>query len=55
MTTAGWSYSADSVKSKDFLQGTSNSPMQMIDGKVAGVSVSNTAAADPNANPNYAG
>lgn len=40
-----------SIKSKDFLQGASNSPMQMIDGKVAGVSVSNTAAADPNASP----
>ncbi|KKB47833.1 SusC/RagA family TonB-linked outer membrane protein [Parabacteroides sp. HGS0025] len=40
-----------SVKSKDFLQGASNSPLQMIDGKVAGVSVSNTAAADPNASP----
>lgn len=40
-----------SVKSKDFLQGASNSPLQMIDGKVAGVTVSNTAAADPNASP----
>ncbi len=40
-----------SVKSKDFLQGASNSPLQMIDGKVAGVSVSSTAAADPNASP----
>lgn len=41
-----------SVKSKDFLQGASNSPLQMIDGKVAGVSVSSEAAADPNSNPN---
>ena len=40
-----------SVKSKDFLQGAANSPLQMIDGKVAGVTVSNTAAADPNASP----
>lgn len=39
-----------SVKSKDFLQGAANSAMQMIDGKVAGVSVSSTAAADPNSN-----
>ncbi|MCE2616168.1 carboxypeptidase-like regulatory domain-containing protein [Phocaeicola oris] len=37
-----------SVKSKDFIQGASNDAMQMIDGKVAGVSVSSTAAADPN-------
>lgn len=36
------------VSSKDFLQGAVNSPMQMIDGKVAGVTVSNPAAADPN-------
>lgn len=41
-----------SVKSKDFLQGASNSPLQMIDGKVAGVSVSNPSAADPNSNTN---
>lgn len=37
-----------SVKSKDFLQGAANDAMQMIDGKVAGVTVSSTAAADPN-------
>lgn len=36
------------VRSKDFLQGASNSPLQLIDGKVAGVTVSNPAAADPN-------
>ncbi|MFD2886329.1 SusC/RagA family TonB-linked outer membrane protein [Chitinophaga cymbidii] len=36
------------VNSKDFLQGGYNSPLQMIDGKVAGVTVSNPAAADPN-------
>lgn len=41
-----------SVKSKDFLQGASNSPMQMIDGKVAGLSMSNSAAADPNRSTN---
>jgi len=38
-----------SVKSTDFLQGAVNDPMQMIDGRVAGLSVSSTAAADPNA------
>lgn len=37
-----------SVKSKDFLQGAVNDAMQMVDGKVAGVTVSSTAAADPN-------
>ncbi len=36
------------VTSKDFLQGAVNSPLQMIDGKVAGLTVSNPAAADPN-------
>ena len=36
------------VTSKDFLPGAVNSPMQMIDGKVAGLTVSNPAAADPN-------
>lgn len=38
-----------SVRSKDFLQGAVNDPMQMVDGKVAGLTVSSTAAADPNA------
>ncbi|MGM9760136.1 MAG: SusC/RagA family TonB-linked outer membrane protein [Parabacteroides sp.] len=37
-----------SVKSKDFLQGAVNDPMQMVDGKVAGVTVNSSAAADPN-------
>lgn len=37
-----------SVASKDLLQGAFNSPLQMLDGKVAGVSISNPAAADPN-------
>lgn len=37
-----------SVSSKDFLQGAVNDPMQMIDGKVAGVSMSSVNAADPN-------
>lgn len=37
-----------SVRSKDFLQGATNDAMQMIDGKVAGVTISSTAAADPN-------
>ena len=36
------------VRSKDFLQGAVNSPLQLIDGKVAGVTISNPAAADPN-------
>ncbi len=36
------------VESKDFIPGAHNSPLQMIKGKVAGVSVSNPAAADPN-------
>lgn len=38
------------VQSKDFIQGGFNSPLQQIDGKVAGVTVSNPAAADPNRN-----
>jgi len=37
-----------SISSKDLLQGAFNSPLQMLDGKVAGVSISNPAAADPN-------
>ncbi len=37
-----------SVASKDLVQGAVNSPIQMLDGKVAGVSISNPAAADPN-------
>lgn len=40
------------VKNKDFLQGASNDPMQMIDGKVAGVTINSTAAADPNSDSN---
>lgn len=36
------------VESKDFIPGAHNSPLQMIKGKVPGVSVSNPAAADPN-------
>jgi len=39
------------VSAKDFQQGAFNSPLQMIEGKVAGVTVSNPAAADPNASP----
>lgn len=41
-----------SVKSEDFIQGAFNNPLSMIDGKVSGVNQSNTAAADPNSNPN---
>ena len=37
-----------SISSKDLLQGSFNSPVQMLDGKVAGVSISNVASADPN-------
>jgi len=37
-----------SIASKDLLQGAFNSPLEMLDGKVAGVSISNPAAADPN-------
>ncbi|WP_161888620.1 SusC/RagA family TonB-linked outer membrane protein [Pontibacter russatus] len=37
------------VTSEDFQKGAFNSPLQMIEGKVAGVTVSSTAAADPNA------
>lgn len=36
------------VTNKELLQGAFNSPLQMIDGKVAGVTVSNPAAGDPN-------
>ena len=38
-----------SVKSKDFLAGAISDPMQMVDGRVAGLNVSSTAGADPNA------
>ncbi len=37
-----------SVTSKDLVQGAVNSPIQMLDGKVSGVSISNPASADPN-------
>ncbi|WP_341837619.1 SusC/RagA family TonB-linked outer membrane protein [Chitinophaga pollutisoli] len=36
------------VTSKDFVQGGFNSPLQQIDGKIAGVTVSNVAVSDPN-------
>lgn len=36
------------IRSKDFIQGAVNSPLQLIEGKVAGVVISNPAAADPN-------
>lgn len=39
------------VKSKDFLQGAANNPLQMIDGKIPGVTISNYAISDPNRNP----
>lgn len=36
------------ISSKDFLSGSGGDPAKLIQGKVAGVSVSNTGAADPN-------
>jgi TonB-dependent starch-binding outer membrane protein SusC len=36
------------VSNKQLLQGAFNSPLQMIDGKVPGVTISNPAAGDPN-------
>ncbi|PDP42712.1 SusC/RagA family TonB-linked outer membrane protein [Tannerella forsythia] len=39
------------VTSKDFLQGAANNPLQMIDGKIPGVTISNYAISDPNRNP----
>ncbi|MBY5958780.1 SusC/RagA family TonB-linked outer membrane protein [Membranicola marinus] len=39
------------IDSKDFLQTSSINPMNQIQGKVAGVNIQNTAAADPNAGP----
>lgn len=44
--------SVTSVKSTDFIQGATNNPMQLINGKVAGVTLSGESAADPNADPN---
>ncbi|MDQ2657378.1 MAG: carboxypeptidase-like regulatory domain-containing protein, partial [Bacteroidota bacterium] len=38
------------VTNKELLPGAFNSPLQMIDGKVAGVTISNPAAGDPNRN-----
>jgi len=38
-----------SVSSKDFVAGSFNNPMQMIEGRVPGLVISNTAASDPNA------
>ncbi len=39
------------VTSEDFQKGAFNSPLQMIEGRVAGVTISNSAAGDPNAGP----
>ncbi|NEW85540.1 MAG: SusC/RagA family TonB-linked outer membrane protein, partial [Mariniphaga sp.] len=41
--------SITSVSSKDFLEGSANNAMQVINGKVAGLSVSSSAPSDPNA------
>lgn len=41
-----------SVRSENFLQGAANNPLQMVNGKVAGLTVSGESAADPNADPN---
>ncbi len=38
-----------SVQSKDFIEGATSNVMQLINGKVAGLSVSSTAPSDPNA------
>ena len=40
------------VSSKDFLNIGSNNPVMQIQGRVSGVSITNTASADPNSNPN---
>lgn len=40
------------IDSEQFQQGAFNSPLQMIQGKVPGVSISNTASADPNRSDN---
>lgn len=37
------------VDSKDFVKGPMNNPMEMLNGKVAGLTVNSTSAADPNA------
>ncbi len=37
------------VDKSDFLQGSMNNPMEMLTGKVAGLTVNNTASANPNA------
>ncbi|WP_461491462.1 SusC/RagA family TonB-linked outer membrane protein [Pontibacter sp. HJ8] len=39
------------VTSEDFQKGAFNSPMQMIEGRVAGVTISNPNASDPNTGP----
>ncbi len=41
-----------SISSKKFLQGAANNPMQLINGKIAGLSISGEAISDPNADPN---
>ena len=38
------------VDSKDFVKGPMNNPMEMLVGKVAGLTVNTTSAADPNSN-----
>lgn len=37
------------IDSKDFVKGPMNNPMEMLQGKVAGLTVNSTSAADPNA------
>lgn len=37
------------IDSKDFIKGPMNNPMEMLNGKVAGLTVNSTSAADPNA------
>lgn len=44
--------SVTSVSSKDFIQGAVTDPMQMVSGRVAGLTVGSTASGDPNASAN---
>ena len=41
------------VDRSKFLQGSMNNPMEMLTGKVAGLTVNNTAAANPNASSSF--
>jgi len=41
-----------SISSRDFLQGATNNPLELINGKIAGLSISGESSADPNVDPN---